>query len=80
MTVMTTTLPSLSRTGLSRRGLAGVLAAPVLLGARAQGQTPVAASGDAAAAAARGQFQIVARQLAGVKLPRNVEPAFHFEA
>jgi hypothetical protein len=60
--------------GLTRRALAGCIAAPVLLRATAQAQPPPAA------APARGQFQSAALQLAAVKLARNIEPATRFEA
>lgn len=65
---------------MTRRALAGALAAPVLLGTRAEGQAPVEVPRDPALAVARSQFQNGARQLAGVKLARNVEPASRFEA
>jgi hypothetical protein len=65
--------PALTRGGLTRRGLAGYLAAPVLLSTTAQAQTP-------AAAPAPNRTQDASRALATVKLPRNIEPATRFEA
>jgi hypothetical protein len=59
--------------GLTRRALAGCLAAPVLLGTTAKAQAPLAPP-------ARGQFQSTAQQLAAVKLARHIEPAMRFEA
>jgi len=59
--------------GLTRRALAGCIAAPVLLGATAKAQAPPAP-------AIPGRFQSAAQQLAAVKLARNIEPASRFEA
>ncbi len=58
--------------GLTRRTLAGYIAAPVLLRAAPQAPPPPPP--------ARGQFQSFAQQLSAVKLPRNIEPATRFEA
>jgi hypothetical protein len=82
--VMTSKPPRWTRRALAGHALASWMvapvAAPVLLGARAQAQPPAATPGVPAAATARAQFQNAARQLAGVKLTRNVEPASRFEA
>jgi len=58
---------------LTRRALAGCLAAPVLLSTTSQAQTP-------APAPASSRVQDASRVLASVKLPRNIEPATRFEA
>jgi len=60
---------------LTRREIAGCLAAPLLLGATAQAQTSPATP---APPSTRGQE--ASRALAAVKLPRNIEPATRFEA
>jgi hypothetical protein len=70
---------------MTRRALAGLAAVPAILATRAEAQTPAPAAAPVnaprnAAGAAGGQFPIAARQLAAVKLPRNVEPVFRFEA
>ncbi|MEO8052263.1 MAG: hypothetical protein ABI833_17780, partial [Acidobacteriota bacterium] len=62
--------PGLARVGLTRRGLAGYLAAPMLLSATAQAQAP--------AAPAPTRIQDASRALAAVKLPRSTEPATRF--
>jgi len=59
--------------GITRRAVAGCIAAPVLLRATSQAQPQPAP-------AARGPFQSAAQQLATFKLPRNIEPATRFEA
>jgi hypothetical protein len=56
---------------LTRRALAGCLAAPVLLSTTSQAQTPAATPSRAQAAS---------NALTAVKLPRNIEPATRFEA
>jgi hypothetical protein len=61
---------------LTRRSLAKCLAVPALIGARAGGQAPVAP----APSPARNRLQDASRELAAVKLPRNIEPATRFEA
>jgi len=58
---------------LTRRALAGCLAAPVLLSATAQAQTPAPAPTST-------RVQDASRALAAVKLPRDIEPATRFEA
>jgi len=58
---------------LTRRALAGCLAAPVLLSTTSQAQTP-------APAPPTNRFQAASRELDAVKLPRNIEPATRFEA
>lgn len=73
-------LPAWTQPRLTRRALAGWMAAPVFLGASAQAQAPVTVSADPAVASARGRYQSAARQLAAVKLARNIEPASRFEA
>jgi len=58
---------------LTRRALAGCLAAPVLLSTTSQAQTPTPAPANT-------RVQETSRTLAAVKLPRNIEPATRFEA
>jgi hypothetical protein len=66
---------------MTRRALAGLAAVPAILTTIADAQAPAPAAAPAnAAGVAGGQFHIAARQLAAVKLPRNVEPVFRFEA
>ncbi len=65
--------PGLTGGGLTRRALAGYMAAPVLLSATAQAQAPPAAP-------AGNRIQDASRALAAVKLPRSTEPATRFEA
>jgi len=60
---------------MTRRALAGCIAAPVLLGAKANAQAPAAAP-----APAQNRTQEASRALAAVKLPRSTEPATRFEA
>jgi polyisoprenoid-binding protein YceI len=63
---------------MTRRKLAGFMAAPALLSGPAAAQAPAPAPPDASRAST--EFQNAARQLATVKLPRSVEPAARFEA
>jgi len=63
---------------MTRRKLAGMIAAPALLSRQASAQAPAAASNEVSAA--RGEFQSAARQLAALKIARSVEPAARFEA
>ena len=56
------------------------MVAPLALRASAPAQAARPAGDAVAPSEARTEFQIAARQLAGVKLPRNVEPASRFEA
>ena len=64
---------------LTRRALAGCIAAPLLLGAKADAQAPAPAPAPSSAPS-RSRFQDGSRELAAVKLPRNIEPATRFEA
>ena len=66
---------------MTRRALAGWAAVSAIPATRIAAPAPALAETptDAAVVAGR-QFQIAARQMAAVKLPRNVEPAFRFEA
>jgi hypothetical protein len=68
----------ITRRGLAQRSLAGLMAAPAALPVPALAQAPAPAAPAIAAAHAR--FQNHARELARVKLPRNIEPAARFEA
>jgi len=54
--------------------------APLAVAAAAPGQQARPAGDAVVSSEARSEFQMAARQLAGVKLPRNVEPASRFEA
>jgi hypothetical protein len=64
---------------MTRRTLAGVIAAPAIFrGPIVKAQTPVTSGAERNGA--RAGFQDAARQLAAVKLPRSVEPASRFEA
>jgi hypothetical protein len=63
---------------MTRRALAGLVAVPALLTEKAPAQAPATAAVEPNAA--RADFQSAARQLAGVKLPRSIEPATRFEA
>jgi hypothetical protein len=65
---------------LTRRALARFAAAPLVLSATARGQQARPAADAVAPSETRTEFQNAARQLAEVKLPRNVEPASRFEA
>jgi hypothetical protein len=62
---------------LTRRSLAKYLAVPALIGAKVSAQAPAAVP---APAPPRSRFQDGSRELAAVKLPRNIEPATRFEA
>jgi hypothetical protein len=64
---------------ITRRALAALAVAPAALSVGADPQAPAPPRADPAGNASV-QFQAAARQLAGVKLPRSVEPAFRFEA
>jgi hypothetical protein len=65
---------------VTRRALAGWVVAPLAVAAAAPEQQARPAGDAVAPSEARSEFQNAARQLAGVKLPRNVEPASRFEA
>jgi len=67
---------------MTRRSMAGIIAAPVILSESGQAQPPAAAPPEPSSVAtlARADFQTAARQIAAVKLPRSVEPATRFEA
>jgi hypothetical protein len=56
----------------TRRALARFAAVPLVWSAKMPAQTPPGPT--------RGPFQSAAQQMAGVKLPRNIEPASRFEA
>jgi hypothetical protein len=62
---------------VTRRSLAGILAAPALMSKEAAAQAPAATP---ELNSAKTDFQSAARQIAEVKLPRSVEPATRFEA
>jgi hypothetical protein len=63
---------------MTRRSLAGIIAAPIMLSESGQAQAPAAAPPEPNAA--RTDFQTAARQISALKLPRSVEPATRFEA
>jgi hypothetical protein len=62
---------------VSRRKLAGMLAAAVPIAVSAQTPAPTE---DADLKSARDQMRNQAQQLAKVKLPMATEPPFHFKA
>jgi hypothetical protein len=65
---------------VTRRALARLLAAPLALSGSVLAQPPPVARDASGASAGRGRFENAARQLAAVKLARDVEPATRFEA
>jgi len=65
---------------VTRRSLAGLLAAPLASPQALAPQTPAATKDSSALQGARAEYSSAAEALAKVKMPRFVEPVTRFEA